>query len=60
MSYKKGVGSINLTGGINVSVFTDYNIDILMSPSFNAFYYRGEFIELSNRFYFKLDFLEII
>ena len=60
MSYKKGVGSINLTGGINVSVFTDYNIDILMSPSFNAFYYRGEFIELSNRFYFKLDFSNIL
>ncbi len=30
-----------------------------MSPSFDAYYHRGEFIELTNRFYFKLDFSNI-
>ena len=59
MALKKGIGSISLYGGIYVSVFTDYDMDIFMSPTFNAYYNRGEFIELPNYFYFKLDFSKI-
>jgi hypothetical protein len=59
MAIKKGLGNIGLYNNINVSVFTDYNMDIFMSPSFSAFYNRGEFIEIPNHFYFRLDFSNI-